>query len=202
MIKLIVFDLWRTLAYRDVPYHSTRKMYEELKPKMSFKKFKKTFEKTLQTCIYNDSIKGYEVLCEAVGSPKQKAEKIMKIRVDAESKAKLYDFTIPLLKKLKKNYKIGLLSNSTPNSIKPFEKKLLKLVDYPFFSFIVDLKKPNPKVYHELLNITGFKPEETLMIGDNKENDFDTPKKLGLTAIHFKNIEQLKKSFEELGIVI
>lgn len=51
MIKLIIFDLWQTLAYRNVNYSTTSKMLEKTKITIPKKEFTKVFENSLQKQI-------------------------------------------------------------------------------------------------------------------------------------------------------
>jgi len=129
----------------------------------------------------------------------------MGIRDEAESKCKLYSYTIPMLKKLKElRYKIGLISNSTIFAIEKVRKKtnLLDLVDYPLFSFDVGVIKPDPEFFTKMLEISGCKPEETIMIGDKLNDDVIPPKRIGMNAIHYKNYEQLKQELASFSVML
>lgn len=206
MIKFIIFDLWQTLAYKDVECRAVSKMLKETKSKIPLKKFIKIFENSIQTKRWNSESTAYRNLCKNMGLEitKDNIRLLIDIRDEAESKTKLYNHTIPMLKKLRENgYKIGLISNTSIFSIKYIKMTgLLKYIDYPIFSFNVGVIKPNLKIFKKILKIRKFNPKESIMIGDKIEDDIIPPKRIGMNAIHFKNYKQLKKDLQRFGINI
>jgi putative hydrolase of the HAD superfamily len=128
---------------------------------------------------------------------------LIKIRDKSERKTKLYDHSIPMIKKLKKEgYKIAIISNSSVFAIKHLKNKtkLLKYIDYPIFSFDVGVIKPNPKIFRALLKKAKCKPKEVIMIGDNFKDDVIPAKKMGINAIHYTTYEALKEELKKYGI--
>ncbi|HLD49006.1 MAG TPA: HAD-IA family hydrolase [archaeon] len=207
MIKLIIFDLWQTLAYRDVEYSTTSKMLEETGISIPKEKFVKIFEESLQTKKWESKFEAYKSLCKNMGlkTTKDMIKLLMSIRDKAESETKLYSHTIFMLKQLRdQGYKTGLISNSSVFAIEQIKKKtdLLNYIDYPLFSFDVGVIKPNLKFFRAMLNISKCKPKETIMIGDKLNDDVIPPKSLGMSAILFKDYEQLKKELTSFGIFI
>ncbi len=207
-IKLVVFDLWQTLAYRkgDYAHNSCKEMLKKTNTKIPLKKFIKIFESSLQTKKWKSEFEAYKNLCHnmRLETTKKNINLLKNIRTKAERKTNLYSHTIPILKKLKlQGYKIGLISNSTPFSIKHKEiKKLLKHIDYPLFSFDIKTIKPNLKAYKKILKIAKIKPHETIMVGDKMEDDVKPPRKIGMHSIHFKDYNQLKENFKKFAIII
>lgn len=207
MAKLIVFDLWQTLAYREVDYSTRVKILEKTGLDLTRDKLLKVYERSVQTKKWQSKYAAYKNFCKNLGLPttKENVGLLMKIRDEVEARTKLYPFVIPLLKQLRKQgYKIGIASNSSVFVIEIIKKKtdLLDYIDYPLFSFDVGTIKPDLKIYKELLKMAGCQPEEALMIGDSLENDVLAPKSLGMKAIHFKNYEQLKEELVDFGILI
>lgn len=208
-IKLVIFDLWHTLAYRELSYSTSRKMWGKVETDIPYKVFKEAiFRETLQTKdwkTHEDKYNSYKELAKEMGAEtnEETVKLLMNIRDKAEATTKLYDSAIPLIKKLRNNgYEIGLLSNSPPSSKKVIKERteLLKYIDYPLFSFEVGRVKPDPYIYYKMLKRTGYKPEEVLMIGDNEFHDIVAPKEVGIHAIHFKNYKKLKKDLKKLGV--
>jgi HAD superfamily hydrolase (TIGR01662 family) len=202
MIKLLIFDLWQTLAYRDVAYSTTSKMLEETKAKIPKEKFVKIFEESVQTRRWSSKLDAYKNLCKNMGLETTKAniDLLTKIRDAAEAETKLYPYAVPMLNQLRKQgYKTGLISNSSVFAVEWITKRtnLLNHIDYPLFSFDVGVVKPNLKFFEEMLRISACKPEETIMIGDKLNDDVTPPKKLGMNAILFRNYEQLKKELAD-----
>ncbi|PZM86402.1 MAG: hypothetical protein DLD55_05750 [candidate division SR1 bacterium] len=207
MIKLIIFDLRKTLAYRDVEKSSTTQMLEQTGSSLPKKDFVKIFENSVQTKKRTNKYEAYENLCKNMGLPmtKDNVNLLMNIRDYAESQSKLYLYTIPMLKQLRKlGYKIGLLSNSSIFAVEVLKRKtnLLDYIDYPLFSFEVGTIKPDLAFFEKMLEITGYKPEEVIMVGDKLHDDVLPPRELGMNAILFENYEQLKSDFASFGIVL
>jgi HAD superfamily hydrolase (TIGR01549 family) len=207
MIKLIIFDLWQTLAYRKTKQGSTSKMLEVTKVNIPKDKFVKIFEKSLQTRKWRKEYLAYKLLCKNMGlkTTKENVELLMNMRKNAENKAKLYGYSIKLLKQLKEQrYKTALISNTSVFEIKEVKKtKLLDYIDYPIYSFNVGVIKPNKKIYLEALKTARCKPEEAIMIGDKLIDDVLPPRKLGMNALHYKgDFEELKKELKKFKIIV
>lgn len=86
---------------------------------------------------------------------------------------------IALLKNIRPNYRTFILSNSNEIHYDYYTSDLQKthhlkdfdqLVEKAYFSYQVNLIKPEPEFYHLLLNNHNLKPEETLFIDDLKHN--------------------------------
>lgn len=205
MIKLIIFDLWQTLAYRDVDYSTTSKMLEETKTNIPKDKFVKIFEESLQTKKWKSKFEAYENLCQNMGleTTEHNVKLLMEIRNKAENETKLFPHTISMLQKLKsQGLKTGLISNSSVFAVEQIKTKtnLLNYIDYPLFSFDVGVIKPDSKFFVEMLRISKCKPEETIMIGDKVNDDVIPAKNIGMNAILFKDFEQLKKELTSFSI--
>jgi len=206
-IKLIIFDLWRTLAHRKRNYSSLDLMINHFKPKMSREKFRKIFEKSVQVKKNESKKEAYTNLAKNIGIEpnKKNVDWLIKRRDKDESIIELFPHTIPMLKKLKKQkIKTALLSNSTPFSVQHLKTKtkLLKHIDYPLFSFDYKNVKPSSKGFKILMKKAKSTPKHTIMIGDCLIDDIKSAKKVGLNTIRFKNYKQLKKQLEKFEISI
>ena len=138
MIKLIIFDLWQTLAYRDVEYRTTTKMLEETDVDIPKDKFVKIFEESLQTKKWKSKFEAYKNLCRNMGleTSEQNVNLLIDIRDKAEDETKLYHYTIPMLKQLRKQgYKTGLISNSSVFAVEQIKNKT-DLLNYINDSFL------------------------------------------------------------------
>lgn len=203
MIKLIIFDLWKTLAYRDVPRESTAEMLEKTHSSLAPRDFVKLFERCVQTRKWKSKKAAYRFLCEHMDIPvtEENIRILMEIRETAEAQTKLFSYTLSLLKQLKQaGFKIGLLSNSSIFAIDQVKKKteLLDFIDYPLFSFEVGTIKPDPRFYELMLQKAKCKPEEALMIGDKRDDDVLPPKTLGIPAVHLHQYASPKNELFEV----
>tara|TARA_B100000315_G_scaffold260711_1_gene324306 strand:- start:4837 stop:5433 length:597 start_codon:yes stop_codon:yes gene_type:complete len=107
---------------------------------------------------------------------------------------------IPLIKSLKKSYKILILSNNndaTIKIIKRTQKSLLSLFDKQYYSSELKVRKPKRKIYNILLKKEKLKPNECIFI-DDKPKNIVAANKLGMKGIIYKNNSQLKSSLKKL----
>ena len=111
--------------------------------------------------------------------------------------------TISLIEKLKKDYKVALLSNT--NKI-DFEYVLKKSETFPLFdavtlSFEVRHKKPEKQIYLDSLNKLNLNPDECVFIDDIKEYS-DAASKLGIHGINYTSYKNLIKELKKLNVKI
>jgi putative hydrolase of the HAD superfamily len=98
---------------------------------------------------------------------------------------------IQLLDKIRNQYRTFILSNSNEIHYRHYVKDLQnihhfqdfdQLVEKAYFSFQVNLAKPEAAFYQLVMNIHGLKPEETLFIDDLKQN-IDAAAALGIQTL-------------------
>jgi HAD superfamily hydrolase (TIGR01509 family) len=206
MIRLVVFDLWKTLASRERGY-STRRVVEEFGIDMLFDTVVKIFENSVQTKRWRSKYRAYENFCRnvGIGTDSKTVNRVIEIRDCSEASTRPLPHTMKMLKRLREGgYKTGLLSNSSVFAAEVLERKtkILDYIDYPVFSFEVGAVKPDLKIFRKILEISGFRPEETVMIGDKTEDDVEPAKRVGMKAILYTDYEQLKRDLKGLGVTI
>lgn len=98
---------------------------------------------------------------------------------------------IDIIKKTKKNYTTVLFSNQIENWLEKVvdDNKLRSLFDYFINSYNIGFKKPDPKIFFEVLRITSSKPSEILFVDDSFKN-IETAKQMGINTIQFENFKQ------------
>ena len=109
---------------------------------------------------------------------------------------------VDILIKLKKNYKIWLLSNTNPMHIKnEIESKYVfqKLVDGGIYSYDVGYRKPEKEIYHIACDSAEVNPENSIFIDDLEENIIGA-NKVGIKGIRYKNTIELLKELKRLNI--
>lgn len=108
-------------------------------------------------------------------------------RQKSTSLLKLYDGVTELLEMLKREKgKIILLSNAQSSFTLP-ELKLLgidKCFDHIFISSDYGVRKPDADFWQIMIDETGIKPAESVMIGNDYEADLSTAKRLGFDTIY------------------
>lgn len=207
MIKLIAFDLWQTLAYRDGASSATLEMLKQTDSDIPHDKFIKIFEESIQTKRWKSKFEAYENLCKNMNleTTPSNVNLLMQIRDKDEAKTKLYAHTLPMLEQiLKQGYETALISNSSIWAIEQIKNrtKLLEYIDFPIFSFNVGVIKPDLKIFYELLKVSNSKPEETIMIGDKLRDDVLPPRQIGMNSILYQNYDSLKIELERYAIKI
>ena len=104
--------------------------------------------------------------------------------------------------KLKKKYKFVFLSNTNIIHFETVLKKMpLKTVfETGVLSYKEGIMKPHPGIYLKAVKLTGYKPEECVYIDDIQEF-VDAAELVGLKAIKYKNIKQLRRELAKLGVL-
>lgn len=113
-----------------------------------------------------------------------------------------YEYALPWISQLKEEgYQVYLLSNYPKTLFETHEKKgkfpFLREVDGKVVSAFVKMVKPNADIYECLMNKYQLKPEECVFIDDRPEN-IEGAKALGMQGIVFYNYEQACRELEQL----
>ena len=104
-------------------------------------------------------------------------------RFMAESRARL-DANTPLLSRLSRRYKLGLVSNFYGNLVTVCHNAAIR----PFFSAIVDSErvgcvKPDPRIFQSALDELGIAPADALFVGDSLPRDMAGARAVGMRHI-------------------
>ena len=134
-------------------------------------------------------------------------EKMTDQRFDAIWNAMILDIPrerIEALEKVKKHYKIFLMSNSNVIHYDLYVRDLQlrfgynefdELFNKSYFSFAEHLEKPDPRFFELILDHEGLLPEETLFIDDTAAN-IKVAKSLGINTYHIGREELVRNLFE------
>jgi len=110
--------------------------------------------------------------------------------------------THDLVRSLKPNYKLGLLSNTNEwhylHSIRPVE--IYPLFDAVTLSFEVKAMKPAAAIYADMLKKLGLPPGRCVYIDDILENT-KAAERLGLHAIQYIDPPQLRTALQEYDVI-
>jgi putative hydrolase of the HAD superfamily len=106
-----------------------------------------------------------------------------------------------LIASLKKNYKLGLISNTNAIHVAHILENYPVLTHFErhWWSNEAGVRKPNPKIYHMALSYFSVDPEEAVFIDDLHTN-IQSARQLGINAIHYKGLEPLKAELKKLGV--
>lgn len=111
-------------------------------------------------------------------------KKIIKITVESHLIPKEH---IEIVKKLKKKYKVGILSNNVQGWINQVIRnyKIERLFDAIIISSKVGERKPNAKIYYEALKKLSVRPEESVFVADKVAEDLVAASGSGMKTIWF-----------------
>jgi len=125
-------------------------------------------------------------------------EKLFKIWVDNWE----FDYEkISFAKKFKGRYRLIILSNADAEAIKSRKIDLLDFFERKFHSFDLGMIKPERNIYEYVLKEIKSKPEECVFIDDKPEN-VQAAKELGIHGIIFEKKEKLERDLEKLGVFV
>jgi HAD superfamily hydrolase (TIGR01509 family) len=204
MVKLVAFDLWKTLAEK--PFIS-EKIREEFCPQSSLRPayFIKLFEEATHTVRWGSREAMAESTLKKLGAvpSERNAARFIDIMEEAEGGFSVYPHVIPMLRALKVHgYVTGIVSNTNIFSVERIREKsdILRHIDFPVFSFEVGAIKPDKAIFKELLERSGCEPWDAVMVGDSEDDDVIPARELGMKAVLYGSYGQLKGDFEKLGI--
>jgi putative hydrolase of the HAD superfamily len=109
---------------------------------------------------------------------------------------------VEMLGRMKGRYNLGLISNTNAIHVEHMLGRydFLSQFDQRWWSNEAGVRKPNPEIFHMALAHFGVQPSESVFIDDLQEN-VEGAKRLGIHAIQFKDVDTLKKSLQDLGVV-
>ena len=107
-----------------------------------------------------------------------------------------------LLKKLKENYNLYILSNFHKESFETVSSKheFFNYFDGGIVSAYYQCIKPDEKIYRLLIDKYNLKPEETLFIDDMAEN-VEAAGKIGIDTIHLTDYNALSERLKNKNII-
>ena len=178
MTKGIIFDLYGTLLETKIKTKPYLKLFRSLgltKEEMTF------WSHEVQTKNFNS----FEELKEQIKPGSNIYTGQLEYDVEEEIEFTfVYSDTIQTLKRLKPNYRLFLLSNiATPYKQCFYNEGLDEYFEKVFFSCDIGFRKPETGAYQTILDYSGLKPKQLLMIGDSKVSDYEGAMNAGIPAI-------------------
>jgi putative hydrolase of the HAD superfamily len=209
MLKAITFDFWNTL-YDDYNQKERDELrvngiinvskqyglncsYEQVKDAME--KMMEHFRAYAKTTLHDfPSRKQVEYIFKTLGLKLDKGLVNQALKSYEESALKaspiLIDGVSEIIKKLSKNYKLGIICNTgkTPGRILRIILKndgLFNCFSTFTFSDEVDIRKPHKKIFEITLHNLNVEPKNALHVGDMYESDVVGAMNVGMRAILF-----------------
>ena len=92
----------------------------------------------------------------------------------------IYEDTVPVIKELRKRYKVGIISNGNT-----YPEKIgltRSLFDFMIYAETVGVSKPDPEIFHIAMERAGVSPQEMIHVGDSIEDDIIPATELGIKS--------------------
>lgn len=199
MIKAIVFDFGDVLS-RGVTISILEKFRDQIdmEPEEVMARIRKSKEFDLAMrgkMSYDDYI---TQLSDILDIDRKTWKKILKNMVDSR---KLDEDVMRIVKRLRKRYKLAILSDHIKGVFDDYVKKL-KLADhfdYILYSAKIGSMKIDGKMFKIMLDDLKLKADECVFV-DDLEPNIEVAKSLGFKTIHFKNATQLEEELNKLGV--
>ncbi len=103
---------------------------------------------------------------------------------------------VHMLQNLKRQYKIGLLSNSYARSLEELDSKLdAGLFDLVLIGGSTELWKPETIVYETAAQRLGLEPAQILAIDDNLTH-LESASNVGLATLHYVGFDKLNEQLK------
>jgi len=187
MVGAVFFDLWNTLVYCP-----TRDRIEEVISLLGLKIGYEDFMFGLRPMIFTDSnlgfddylkeyLKGQDITFDK--ALLSEAERLWRSRLEDTI---LFPETEEVLQDLKKDCKIGLISNLDESGAEYFKRRfggIYALFDVVLFSCEVSLVKPDERIFRKALAQVGARPEDSWMVGDRIQDDITGAINAGMNPI-------------------
>jgi putative hydrolase of the HAD superfamily len=108
---------------------------------------------------------------------------------------------VDLIKKLKPNYRLGLISNTNAIHVAHILENYPELHHFEkhWWSNEAGIRKPDPKIYFMALDHFSIEPSEAVFIDDMPEN-VGSAKNIGIQAILYQGVNLLKNELSKLGV--
>jgi HAD superfamily hydrolase (TIGR01509 family) len=200
--KAIIFDLGAVIL--NINYQNTIDEFT----KLGVNNATTLYSKKVQTNLFNQIETGMISSNEFLKALQKETKNANINQVEKAWNAMLLDLPeerVHLIKKLKNNHTIYLLSNTNAIHIDAFKKQLgnkkwlafCKLFDKMYLSHELGLRKPDVKIFEYILKEQKLKAEEVFFIDDSPQH-IASAKKIGIHCHHLLDDEDIITLFPDI----
>jgi len=186
MVRAIFFDFWGTLVENGV-WSPIKQVKNILNIKLPFSEYVMRMERAMMTSKFEDLRSAFVAVCKEFDLEvnEDKLGQLVGIWNKSWMLAKPYEETIDCLEKLKKKYKLILVSNTDNFSIEQVMNKfgLSELFDYTFFSYNLGIIKTDKRFLEHILSKINLTADDCVMVGDSLQSDIMAAKAAGIKAV-------------------
>jgi len=200
MIKGIIFDFGGPIldGYHTKPLFEQKALHKGLE--------KDIFQPLIKDYFSGAHIAGYKTAEEFFAKTKIPLlitiEEFNDIMAESHRRMFIRPEMVELILKLKKNYKIALLSNYHAGLHEQLKEvfKIYHLFDVVISSHDIKIAKPDNRAYQIVLDKLGLQANETLFT-DDKEENVEAARGMGIKGIVFQNSKQFMAELKtHLGV--
>lgn len=200
-IKSIIFDLGAVLL--NISYQKTIEEFD----KLGIKNSSTFYSKKIQTNIFNLLETGEISESDFIKEIQKYCTESTNTQILYAWNAMLLDLPlhrVELLKQLKKDFNLYLLSNTNSIHITEFENKIgskqykefYQLFDKVYYSHKIGHRKPNAEAFQLIIEENNLIAEEILFIDDSTQH-IEGAKKLGIKTYHLLDDEDVITLFPD-----
>ncbi len=190
MVKAIIFDLWNTLAAKQISISTALRDHFCI----NVPDYLPGYEKTMQLRKWESIEDLAENFLDSFALPLSGANItfITKTFNKGVESAVLYAEAIELLEDLSQTCKLAVLSNTTVFEVIKERWGITHLFDQISYSWKTGFLKPEKQAFISMCVRLGVKPEDCIFIDDTQMN-VTAAKDLGMNALQYKSMDQLRK---------
>ena len=195
-IKAIIWDVGQVLYITD-----DKDLYETLSKKtgIPYEKIREVYFSEMNDLIDVGKVTEEEFAAYAMEVLEISAQKYAEYEQAREDSLYLDEKMMERIKELRKRYKIGLLSNFTPDLRHKIEHvwKNSDQFDEIVISCEVGLLKPGAEIFELILHRLGVQADEAVFVDDRALN-IEGAQKVGIHTVLFENREQGLQALDEI----
>jgi len=201
MTKIIIFGLWETLGTKHFSASQTLREHFAIKETPDFLQ---QYEASLHLKNWDNKEEMAKSFLTSFNIPIAEANInfVVETILKGIETATMFEEMDNLLKELRKQYKLAILSNTTKFEATVITKwNIQKLFDVEIYPWKIHSLKPSKKSFNEICKQLGVKSDECIFI-DNENRSIEVARKYGFKVIKFLDVETTKKELANLGIQI
>lgn len=114
------------------------------------------------------------------GQPEDLADAAMDVFLEARNDVTFYDDVVPVLERLQREFRLVALSNGNADVTRT---ALRHLFDHAFSPSHLGTSKPDPAMFHAVMEVTGADASDIVHVGDEPTTDILGAQRAGIRAV-------------------
>lgn len=179
----LVFDLWQTLAFDDLPANPFDATIEAFGFDPGVAAERRLVEDPLMSRPYEHVDEALDHVERLLGRSAANRDELRALWQRSSQSARLYDDVLPTLDALAGRFPLALLSNTQSFGMEAVTASgVLERFDALVLSYLHGLAKPDPAFFAAAARALGLPAERLVMIGDSLDRDWAPARSAGYGA--------------------